>query len=348
MKIQNFLFFIFLMLGVWSCTSDSVESTYVPNVEQTAKVNLTVIRFEEILNKIDSSNIALTLEELKSKYPEFTKLFVNYIIYAAPNASELENLQTFVNIEPVKPLLDTVLKAYPKLDDIQGEVENMLRFRNYYFPNLPKIDTLFSYISLYNYGAGFYENYAILGLDYFLGEGHGAYMAIEQIAPLYIRRTLNKAHITRSLAFAQANLIVDEMAKRAGNKMIDFMLFEGKKLYLTKAFMPTTADTIVYAFTTDQYAHCLNGERSLYDYLLKEKLFYSDKYRDFQKYVEIGPFNPNNALYGNSGAWLGAQMISQYVEHQRKNSNKSDSEIMEMMLAENNPQTFFKLYKPKR
>lgn len=126
------------------------------------------------------------------------------------------------------------------------------------------------------------------------------------------------------------------------------MLFEGKKLFLTKAFMPETTDSIVYAFTEEQFLHCRNGERSLYDYLLKEKLFYSDKYKDFQKYVEIGPFNPNNALYGNSGAWLGAQMITQYVENLRKNTAKTDAEIMDIMLKENEAQTFFKTYKPKR
>ena len=348
MKFQNWFLFTCLILGLYACGDGQASSNYIPNIENTPKVKLPIVRFDEKLHKADTSKALALFEQLHSAYPKFTELYTEHMIYNVPNGNLADNLKALLSFEPVKPLLDTVMQTYSNLDDLQLEISEMVRYRNYYFPNASPIDTLFTYISLYNYGAGFFDNYAILGLDYFLGENHMAYQAIEQIAPLYIRRTLNKAHITRALAYAQATLLVEEMASRGGSKMIDYMLYEGKKFFLTKSFLPQTADSIVYAFTREQMAHCIQGERSLYDYLLKEKLFYSDKYKEFQKYVEIGPFNPANALYGNSGTWLGGEIVGQYAAHLRKTTQKSDSEIMQIILQENNPQIFFKHYKPRR
>lgn len=128
------------------------------------------------------------------------------------------------------------------------------------------------------------------------------------------------------------------------------MLYEGKKYYLTRAFLPETPDSVIFAFSDAQMAYCSQpgGERSLYDYLLKEQLFYSDKYETFRKYVEIGPFNPSNALYGNSGSWLGSRMVEQYIAAERKNGKLTDAQIVAKMLAESDAQAFFKRFKPRK
>jgi hypothetical protein len=341
-------FFLLFALHLSSCGS-SEPARYVPDISATPKVKTTLIRFEALIAGMDSANIATELPKLMASQPTFTSLFLGSIIAPDRSGDPAISLTSFLTFPDTRPLLDTIAAQYKDLSKEQAEIEELLRYRNFYFPkDGQKYDTIYTFASLYNYGYGVFENYIVIGLDYFLGEEHRFYPVVPNLAPQYVRRTLTRPHLVRGVSMALATDLVEKNSRRLGNKMVDYMLYEGKKFYLAQAFLPAAPDSIIFAFTGAQMTHCIRGERSLYDYLLKEQLFYSDKYDNFRKYIEIGPFNPSNALYGNSGSWLGAQMVAQYVAQERKAKKLSEPQIIEKMLKETDAQAFFKRYKPKQ
>jgi hypothetical protein len=341
-------FFMLFSLLANSCGSNE-ETRYTPDISATPKSKTTLIRFEALIAGIDSANVATKLPTLMASQPKFSSLFLGSIIAPDRSGDPAISLASFLSFPDTRPLLDTIAAVYKDLSKEQTEIEQLLRYRSFYFPKEEqKYDTIYTFASLYNYGYGVFENYIVIGLDYFLGENHRFYAVVPNLAPQYVRRTLTRPHLVRGVALALATDLVERHSRRIGNKMIDYMLYEGKKLYLAQAFLPKTPDSIIFAFSAAQMEHCIRGERSLYDYLLKEQLFYSDKYDNFRKYIEIGPFNPANALYGNSGSWLGAQMVAQYVTQERKAKKLNEPQIIEKMLKETDAQAFFKRYKPKQ
>jgi hypothetical protein len=63
---------------------------------------------------------------------------------------------------------------------------------------------------LYKYGAFTFDGIAGIGLDFFLGENHVGYQAVESLRPQYKRRTLNSMHMSSTLAASIAEYIVSE------------------------------------------------------------------------------------------------------------------------------------------
>ena len=117
--------------------------------------------------------------------------------------------------------------------------------------------------------------------------------------------------------------------------------------------MPAVADSIRLGFSDYQVQYCQKGEEGLYDEFRKENLLYSEEIATFRKYISLGAFAPEKGLFGNSGSWLGKQMVAQYVQKQRRKSGKYkdqkvDAQLIMQMLKETEPQAFLSQYKPTR
>ena len=201
------------------------------------------------------------------------------------------------------------------------------------------------------------DDFGGIGLDFFLGENFPGYMSVEALRPYYKRRALNEKHIAGTFASAIAESVVSQSNKTTGNKMIDLMILEGKKFFVKASLMPETADSIIYNFSNYQVQFCERGEVTLWKHLGEENILYSSKTSDFLKYISEGPFKPDLNLPGNSGSWLGAQIIMQNANRIRKelknaNPGKSameiDRQLMKMILEETDNMKFIQKYKPNK
>ena len=121
--------------------------------------------------------------------------------------------------------------------------------------------------------------------------------------------------------------------------------------------MPTASDSIIYNISNYQVMYCQKGEAALWKHLGKENLLYSSDLNKFRKYVELGPFNPEYELPGNSASWLGAQIVMQNAARMRKelraaNPNLSirdiDQKVMRQVLSETDAQKFIQTYRPSK
>jgi hypothetical protein len=340
------------LANFYACSASN-EEAYIPNLDNIQPLTVQVQRTEQFLAKVDTNNKA-------GIYPAFVQNFADFAgIYSQdllkiPTENQAMGLATFASAPETRQLLDTVAQKYPDLKTLQAQTELLLRYKKYYFPTdtfLPQ--RIYTFISYYNYGVLLLPNAIGVGLDCFLGEQHPAYFGIELLKPAYIRRTLTSEHIIAKIAEAFAVDIMEQSTKRAGNKLIDYMLYEGKKLYLMEILMPAVADSIRLGFSDYQVQYCQKGEEGLYDEFRKENLLYSEEIATFRKYISLGAFAPEKGLFGNSGSWLGKQMVAQYVQKQRRKSGKYkdqkvDAQLIMQMLKETEPQAFLSQYKPTR
>jgi hypothetical protein len=352
-KIISSSFFLLLLFA--GCTQ-----SYKPRVKYKAdisdlKANVDLVRFDLDFFSLDTANIDLGLEKLTEKHGEFVKFYLLNILNDNRPLPLDMIAKGFLSIPECYALEDSIRKVFPDLKFAKPEIEKMLTYKKHFFGDKFPLKKIYTVHTFYKYGILTFDDQAVMGLDFFLGEDHVNYLTVEPLRPQYKRRTLTKNHLISSLAGALANNIVTEFCNKSGSKMIDQMIFEGKKFYVKSCLMPETPDSIIYNFSDYQLKYCEYGETALWEHLGKENLLFSSKKTDFQRYVNEGPFNPKLDLPGNSASWLGAQIVAQVAGRLRKemkasNPNQSireiDRKVMEIILKETESQYFIQKYKP--
>ena len=244
----KFLIGLFVCACCLASCGDS-DSRYIPDVSKVSG-EVSVERFERDFFAMDSTNMTASMQLLEKKHPHFAPLFINDILGGRMlsdsmfNDTVVANTRAFLSYPYSRWLYDTTQLVYPDNNKLQAEMQDLLRYYNYYFPkDSTPIKKLYTFISVYKYGIIVMDDYVAVGLDFFLGEGHQDYTGVENLRHAYVRRTLTPEHLSTQIAAAIADDIVETASPRLGNKLIDHMLNNGKKLYLTQCFTPKAADS---------------------------------------------------------------------------------------------------------
>lgn len=351
-KIALRLFIFFTILSLYACSG---KQKYIPDVSNI-EANIEIVRMEQEFMSIDTAKIEEGIINLKEKHGEFAKLYLKQIVGQGFNVPVEKSVKGFRAIEYVSELYDSVQLAYPDMKEVEEDLEEMLQYYQYYFEgDSIQVKKVYTFFSLYAYGVFSIDDYLAIGLDFFLGANHKPYLSVESLSYQYIRRTLNKDHLVAKAAYALASRIVEDRCKREKEQLLDYMLYEGKKFYLVDILLPNVPDSIKFSFSARQIEYLDGSEQSLYKHLLDEELFLSDDLNKFRKYIIEGPFNPDVNLPGNSGSWLGTQMLKSYIEKTKKGlksgmADKSERDLdktaLQIMLEESNAQKLRLYYKP--
>ena len=77
-------------------------------------------RFDQDLFSIDTNNLPSGLNQLQSKYPELTPLFLEYIL-GLDTGSAVTGVKDFIRMS--QPLRDTVNNVFKNTDELKKEFE---------------------------------------------------------------------------------------------------------------------------------------------------------------------------------------------------------------------------------
>ena len=317
MQMNRLLFFaVFLTLLMQSCQCN--KSNDIPDVSHIP-AEVKIRRFEQDLFQIDTARMAEGLDRLEKEYPEFSWVFFNRILGSkdsliAPEG-HLEYVKGFISYPSVRKLYDTTQVVYPDLDFLEKQLVQSFRYLKYYFPGMQEPD-LTTFISEYTVGSFTYgENSLAVGLDFFLGADY-PYLAYNPGNPnfsQYLTRTNNKDHLA---AKALLPLVTDLCGPPPGNRLLDIMILNGKKLYILDHLAPFLPDTVIMEYTPAQLAWCKDNELDIWAHFIREDLLYSSTWQDFQKLVEYSPSSPGMPpeAPGRTATWMGWQIIREYMK----------------------------------
>src|SRR5216117_1825997 len=130
--------FLFLLILFFSCGNKS-NGPDVSGIKLNAKIE----RFDQEFFSLDTSQLAVSLQQLKKKEPVFTDAYINYMTPVGEMAKDendkLQKLREY--IRQIMPLYDSVQKKYRNLDWLEKELTLELKYVKYYFPafTVPKI-----------------------------------------------------------------------------------------------------------------------------------------------------------------------------------------------------------------
>ena len=337
-SILKCLSFILLVTIYQSCSLDK-NIPDVSHIQSDVKVQ----RFEQDLFAIDTNNIASGIQSLEAKYGTFySEVFLKIISdLRNPDATPEELIGKMVKNEAIRKLHDTCMVIYPNADAINEQLSDAFRYYQYYFPN-DSVPTIYSYISEYSLGSFTYEDkYAGFGWDFYLGSDYKGYDP--NYFPNYIKARMSKEYIVPKLVEAIAN---DKIGQQKGDRFIDYIVHNGKVLYLKDLLLPYTPDSIKLEYSTAQTEWVENNEVKMWAHFLREEYLYSTNHRDFRKLIDHSPIAPPGMPQeapGRAGNWMGWQIIKSFM-------NRHPDMPIDELLAMDDAQEILEKgrYKPRR
>lgn len=314
---KGFFYGIGLSVLLASCR----QNNDIPDVSDIS-VEVNIHRFEQELFAIDTNDVAPGLAKLQQKYPDFCQIYFGEILGStdkriAPQGHEAY-MKGFLTHSPLRKLYDTTQLVFGDMRDLEKDFQQAFQFFKYYFPDQPMPDVT-TFISEYSIGRFIFGDSSALslavGLDFFLGENYPylQYNPGNSNFSAYLTRTFNKQHLVSKTL----QPLIDELVgKPRGNRLLDIMVHNGKKIYLLDKLLPYAPDSVKLEITPQQVKWMEENELEMWSYFLKENLFYSSDYSNIRKYVEYSPNSPGmpEEAPGRTANWLGWQMVKAYMQ----------------------------------
>ncbi len=328
----------------FSCGRNAEKAPDVSDIEVEVKIK----RFEKDLFAIDTNAVKTGLAALETSYPEFSEIFFMEILGSknpqiAPEGHEAY-VRGFLTHPSIRALYDSCMLRYDKMPDIERGFEQAFRYFRYYFPqrDVPDVTTFLSEYSIGNFIYG--ENSLAVGLDFFLGADHpyAVYNPGNTNFSAYLTRTFSREHLVSKTL---QPLIEDMLGAPYGNRLLDMMIYNGKKLYILDKLLPETPDSVKLEITGKQVQWLLDNHLEMWAFFLSEKLLYSSDWAQIRKYVEYSPNSPGMPpeAPGRTANWIGLQIVKAYMSQYPETT-------MEQLLELKDAQELLtkSRYKPKR
>ena len=303
---------------------------------------VSVVRIEQILCPSSSETEGIATEALIREYPVFSDVFFNQVIFPQNVQSiELDTLISHYCASPaIRHLIDTTRHIFPTIDELETKLGTVNTYFEYYFPQ-KEIPQYFTYVSEFGIGTFTVGTDIVgIGLDFFLGEDYPYYDP--SVFHRYQLKTMTPEYTAGSAARALAEAMIPDIT--VGN-MLEFMIRNGKVLYLASRLLPEEPMYRICLYTEKEMQWLQDHELEIWSYLLDLGYFYNNDLRKFQKFIDPGPGTPGlpKEAPGRIANWIGYKIIESYM--------KQHPEIkMEEMISD---QDFQKImdrsrYKPPR
>ena len=342
-RTQSLFFVVFILIIIFfvSCR----KGKNIPDVSDI-DIELNIRHFEQDFFNIDTNNVTAELQGLENKYPEFMPIFLQIIGAGDPHnvpEGKVKYLEGMLKHPAPKKLYDTCRIVYNDFEPLAAEFEQAFRYYKYYFPEKPTPGVT-TFVSEYVLAAFIYGNDQLaVGLDMFLGSAYPYRMYNPGNSNFsdYLIRTYNKEHLVAKTMNA---LVEDLVGSASGQRLLDIMVHNGKKLYVLSQLLPYAPDSVIIEYSQPQINWVESNEFEMWNHLLKEDLLYSTDVKETRKLVEYSPHSPGMppAAPGRTANWLGWQIVAAYM-------NRNSDVGLEGLLKMKDAQTILdkSKYKPR-
>ncbi len=290
-------------------------------------------RYEKAVFNLKPDFSAAEVVSLHEKFPFFVDEKID--------SSELFALKAYVNDPVNRDLYKAVTEKYADAGDIENELEQMFRHMKYYFPRF-KAPKVYSYVSSLSYDNSmlYLDSVMIIGLDMFLGSDVSFYSMAG--FPRYVSRWFVSERIVPSAC----NAMVSPMIPKTQNpSLLDYMVQQGKLLYVMDAMMPWKADKFKIRYTDAQIKWMKEYEIYVWGLIVDKELLFSKERPMIKSFIDDAPFTSSISKEAppRIAQWLGWQLVRKYM-----NENK-DVSIAELIRDADHMKILKKSrYKPAR
>lgn len=320
--MKQLLLIFLITICVFSCKKKSDMELVLEN----NKIDISVERFDRFFAETNRYE----LPKLKKAYPfMFPKSIADSIWMDKVNDTLQQELSGEVD------------KVFSNYKEIEEELEDLLTYINYYFPELktPRVITTTSNVD-YRNRVIVTDTIVLLALDAYLGKDHYFYQSI----PKYISKDLRKEQIVVDVAEEYAKKYVFQPERKT---LLDEMIYFGKILYFKDKVIPFKLENERISYTQEELNWVDNNESSVWQYFVERELLYSTNSKLPNRFINPAPFSKfylegiDDESPGKIGQYMGWQIVKAYMEN-------NDTAFKDMLIM-NAEELFNKSkFKPKK
>ena len=255
----------------------------------------------------------------------FLNLYANEIMEVGePGSTMFQNFDSiFRTDKDIKKLYADCQKTFSDVSDIENELTWGFHRLRYFFPTipLPKV-----YMHIAGYGESIVSAPGILSadIDKYLGTDYDVYKSLfspYQTVRMYPEK-LASDYIT---GWVRSELT--EYKLMDNQRLLDFMIYEGKILFLIQILLPDENMENLSGFTTEQLDWVESNEKNMWNTILQLQHLYSKDVNILAKYIREAPYTAyfSQASPGRAVVWTGYKIVSAYME---KNPKVSVQDLM--------------------
>lgn len=303
----------FLALLLFSCKRNP-HKVDISGIEK----EVDVVRFEQQLFALPLQDTLNEFIKLRNNNPDFFDLFTWQIIRVGGIEEEQfpELMGAFMTDSLILDVKKQVEEKFSDFDKTEEELVKAFKYYRYHFPK-KELPTVFTTISGFNQSVFTAENIIGISLDKYLGRDSEYYQQLSNV-PLYKIKNMHPGKLVSDVAWGWA--ITEFSDNKETTTVLDNIVYNGKLMYLLDAMLPEMHDTLKIGYTARQLEWCENNEPQMWNYLVEEKLLYSNKRMDVNRYINDGPSTtgfPTDSP-SRTGIWLGWQIVRQYMEQHKE------------------------------
>ena len=312
-----------LLLILISCHNNSLDIDI-----SDINTKPTIIRFDQILQNINTDSISEEVEILREKYNPFFDLYnIKIIEIGSSNQNQYPDyLLSFLTDFTITEINKRVKNKFSDFDDTEYEIVNAFKHYAYYYPE-KETPTIYTYLSGFNQSIVIAENIIGISLDKYLGEDADLYEAINTAR--YLRKKMNSELIPVDCikAWGSSEFPFNDSI----DNLISHIIYNGKIMYFTDAMLPKMHDSLKIAYSNKQLEWCYDNEQNMWTYLIENKALFSTDFIEIKKYTENAPFTASftKDSPGETGVWIGWQIVRSYMK------NNTSISLQELMKSDN-------------
>jgi hypothetical protein len=346
--LSQHILWVLSLATLVSCTKE----TPGPDVSHI-QVTFDTVRYDRIMMEWDTSDLEKTYFSFTTEHPVFAELYWGRIVplrnqLRKDTAAFFDEMKEFLTAPSISAISDSCRLEYRGFEDLYREFKKSFQYYKHYFPD-KNVPDVYTYISEFGYATILFtqengKDAVGIGLDMFLGNrfDYTVLGAFNSAFSQYITRTFNKSHLVKSAMDA----LVEDMMEAPGNgRMIDYLIYEGKKWYLLDKLMPDTPDSIKWEYTSAQADWVRENEWNIWVFLVDEEILYSTQISDFHRLISPAPTSvgmPPEAP-GQAAVYIGYKIVEAYMKRNPQTTLKE-------LLSTNDGQKVLELskYKPRK
>ena len=248
----------------------------------------------------------------------FLNLYANEIMEVGePGSKMFQQFESvFRNDKDLKKLYHDCQKTFSDVSDIEEELSWGFHRMQYFFPNIP-IPKVYMHIA--GYGESIVSAPGILSadIDKYLGKDYDPYKSF--FSPYQIVR-MYPEKLTADYLTGWVRSELTEYKLMDNQRLLDFMIYEGKMLFLMKILLPDESMENLSGFTTEQLDWLSVNEKNMWGTMTQLQHLYSTDISIIAKYIREAPYTAffSAESPGRAAVWTGYRIVSAYMEKNPK------------------------------
>lgn len=279
------------------------------------------IRFDHLVQEMDTNDILNSFRSLDSLHPIMTQLYFKRLVPLIRPGEVLEIspdvVKGFARAPLTQKFYHDIDSVYGDLSVLKNEMNQALSYYHFYFPSrdIPDVYTVMTECAYFPFIFSDEEEKDALGLslELFLGSEY-PYQRFAQQSPVFSNyniHTLTPDHLVKK---SMEVLLSDMIKSPRSDKLLNLMIDAGCRQFLIKQLMPWKEDHIMFDYSEKEMQWCIENEAQIWKYLASEGILYTAK--DAMKYINPAPHTRGMSKDspGRVVVWIGYRIVEEYVK----------------------------------